>query len=57
MIGWSLWEELKENYEGYPTSGLLFIGGGGVLMTLLMSLTLSLNSRLPHDEFVHSGKE
>lgn len=57
MIGWSLWEELKENYEAYPTSGLLFIGGGGVLMTLLMSLVLSLNSRLPHDEFVHSGKE
>jgi neurotransmitter:Na+ symporter, NSS family len=57
MIGWSLWEELRENYEGYPTSGLLFIGGGGVLITLLIALTLSLNSRLPHDEFVHSGKE
>ena len=57
MIGWSLWEELTENYGDYPTSGLLFIGGGGVAITLLIALTLSLNSRLPHDEFVHSGKE
>jgi len=57
MIGWSIWEELKENYEGYPTSGLLFIGGGGVLLTLLVALTLSLNSRPPHDALVHAGKE
>ena len=57
MIGWSIWEELKENYEGYPTSGLLFIGGGGVLITLLVALTLSLNSRPPHDALVHAGKE
>ncbi|HSE10727.1 MAG TPA: sodium-dependent transporter [Nocardioidaceae bacterium] len=44
----SLVDEFGENYSGYPTSGLLFIGAGGVLLTLLASLTLSLNSRVPH---------
>jgi NSS family neurotransmitter:Na+ symporter len=57
MILWSIWQELKENYEGYPTSGLLLLGVGGVVLTLLFALALSLNSRVPHDEYVHTTKE
>ena len=57
MILWSIWQELKENYEGYPTSGLLLLGVGGVALTLLFALALSLNSRVPHDEYVHTTKE
>lgn len=53
----SLWDELKENYSSYPTSGLIFIGGGAVALTLLLALALSLNSRAPHDEYVHNVKE
>ena len=29
MVIYSLVDEFKENYWGYPTSGLLVIGGGG----------------------------
>jgi NSS family neurotransmitter:Na+ symporter len=57
MIGWSLWQELAENYEGYPTSGLIFLGAGGVALTLVLALALSLNSRAPYDAFVHTTKE
>jgi NSS family neurotransmitter:Na+ symporter len=57
MILWSIWQELRENYEGYPTSGLLLLGVGGVALTLLFALALSLNSRVPHDEYVHTTKE
>jgi hypothetical protein len=44
----SLVDEFDDNYSGYPTSGLLFIGAGAVLLTLLTSLTFSMNSRVPH---------
>lgn len=44
----SLVDEFDDNYSKYPTSGLLFIGAGAVLLTLLTALTLSLNSRVPH---------
>jgi neurotransmitter:Na+ symporter, NSS family len=57
MVVYSLWNEFKDNYEGYPGSGLLFIGWGGVALTLLLALSLSLNSRVPHDGLVHSVKE
>ncbi len=48
VILYSLWNELQGNYSDYPTSGLLFIGGGAVLLTLILALSLSLNSRVPH---------
>ncbi len=57
MIVWSVIQELGENYEKYPTSGLLFVGVGGVLVTLFFALSLSLNSRVPHDNLVHTVKE
>jgi NSS family neurotransmitter:Na+ symporter len=57
MIVWSVIQELAENYEGYPTSGLLFVGGGGVILTLFFALSLSLNSRAPHDTLTHTVKE
>lgn len=57
MIAWSVIQEMKENYEGYPTSGLLFVGIGGVILTLFFALSLSLNSRAPHDTLVHTVKE
>jgi NSS family neurotransmitter:Na+ symporter len=57
MIFWSVIQEMKENYEGYPTSGLLFVGIGGVILTLFFALSLSLNSRAPHDTLVHTVKE
>jgi NSS family neurotransmitter:Na+ symporter len=44
----SLVDEFGENYSGYPTSGLLIIGAGAVLLTGLLALSLSLNSRVPH---------
>jgi NSS family neurotransmitter:Na+ symporter len=44
----SLVDEFDENYSGYPTSGLLIIGAGAVLLTGLLALSLSLNSRVPH---------
>lgn len=44
----SLWDEFQENYSDYPTSGLLFVGGGAVLLTVLFAITLALNSRVPH---------
>jgi len=53
----TFWVELRENYSGYPTSGLLFLGMGAVGLTLLLSLALSLNSRAPHDNIVHTVKE
>ena len=53
----TFWVELRENYGGYPTSGLLFLGMGAVGLTLLLSLALSLNSRAPHDNIVHTVKE
>lgn len=57
MIAWAFWEELSENYGGYPGSGLVVLGAGVVLLTLLTALALSLNSRAPHDVLVHAGKE
>jgi neurotransmitter:Na+ symporter, NSS family len=53
MIVWSLWYEIRDPYEGYPASGLIVIGAGGVVLTLLIALLLSLNSRAPHDEHAH----
>lgn len=53
----TFWVELEENYAGYPTSGLLVLGVGAVVITLLFALALSLNSRVPHDEYVHTVKE
>jgi NSS family neurotransmitter:Na+ symporter len=53
----TFWVELRENYSGYPTSGLLILGVGAVLLTLVFALVLSLNSRAPHDNIVHAGKE
>jgi len=44
----SLIDEFDDNYSGYPTSGLLFVGAGAVLLTGLLALSLSLNSRVPH---------
>ena len=52
-----IWVELREPYSGYPGSGLLLIGWGAVAFTLLVALALSLNSRAPHNEPVHIGKE
>lgn len=49
--------ELDEAYSGYPVSGLLVLGGGAVLLSLAFALTLSLNSRAPHDNIVHTVKE
>ncbi len=57
MILYSLWTELKENYEGYPGSGLLIIGVGAVVLTLIAALALSLNSRDPHDNLTYTIKE
>lgn len=57
VIVYSLITELGENYSGYPGSGLLFLGAGGVALTLILALALSLNSRAPHDEYVHTLKE
>lgn len=57
MVVYSLWNEVKENYEGYPGSGLLFLGAGGVALTLLLALALSLNSRAPHNDLAHTIKE
>ena len=51
------WVELREPYGGYPTSGLLFVGWGAVALVLVFALVLSLNSRAPHDELVHTVKE
>ncbi|HJR36923.1 MAG TPA: hypothetical protein VJ819_00945, partial [Nocardioidaceae bacterium] len=51
------WVELREPYEGYPSSGLLVIGWGAVALTLLIALALSLNSRAPQSELVHTMKE
>jgi NSS family neurotransmitter:Na+ symporter len=48
VVIYSIWNEFKENYAGYPTSGLLFVGAGAVVLTLLFALTLALNSRVPH---------
>jgi NSS family neurotransmitter:Na+ symporter len=53
----TFWVELRENYSGYPSSGLLFLGVGAVLLTLVLALALSLNSRVPHDNIVHTVKE
>lgn len=53
----TFWVELRENYSGYPTSGILFLGVGAVLLTLMFALALSLNSRAPHDDIVHTVKE
>ena len=53
MIMYGAVEELRKNYEDYPSSGLLFVGVGAVLVTLAFSLALSLNGRLPHDDIVH----
>lgn len=53
----TFWVELRENYSGYPTSGLLILGVGSVLLTLVFSLVLALNSRAPHDNIVHTVKE
>jgi NSS family neurotransmitter:Na+ symporter len=53
----TFWVELRENYSGYPTSGLLLLGGGAVLLTLVLSLVLALNSRAPQDNIVHTVKE
>ena len=57
VIVYSLIKEFGENYSGYPGSGLLFLGAGGVALTLILALALSLNSRAPHDEYVHTLKE
>jgi NSS family neurotransmitter:Na+ symporter len=57
MIVYGIYKEFEANYESYPTSGLLLLGAGGVGLTLLFALVLSLNSRAPHDEYVHAGKE
>lgn len=57
MIVYSFWQELKDNYEGYPGSGLLVIGAGAVVLTLLLAFALSLNSRDPHNDLTHSIKE
>ncbi len=57
MILYSIYKELEANYEGYPTSGLLFLGVGGVVLTLFFALALSLNSRAPHDTVTYAGKE
>ena len=57
MVLYGLWQELKENYEGYPTSGLLLVGVGGVMLTLLLAAALSLNRREPFDALVHASKE
>jgi neurotransmitter:Na+ symporter, NSS family len=53
----TFWVELAENYSGYPTSGILILGAGAVILTLVGSLLLSLNSRAPHDNIVHTLKE
>jgi neurotransmitter:Na+ symporter, NSS family len=53
MIVYGAVQELRENYEGYPGSGLLFVGVGSVLVTLAFALALSLNGRLPHDDIAH----
>lgn len=53
----TFWVELAENYSGYPTSGILILGVGAVGLTLVFSLALSLNSRAPHDNIVHTVKE
>ena len=66
MILWSLWKEIfgdfarfpeTGRYSEYPLSGLLLIGGGGVLITLMFALSLSLNSRVPHDGLIHDVKK
>lgn len=57
MVVWSLWQEIKANYESYPTSGLLIIGAGAVALTLAFALVLSLNSRAPHDQYVEINRE
>ena len=51
------WVELREPYSGYPGSGLLVIGWGAVALTLLIALSLSLNSRAPQSELVSTVKE
>jgi NSS family neurotransmitter:Na+ symporter len=53
----TFWVELRENYSGYPTSGLLVLGVGAVLLTLAFSLALALNGRAPQDNIVHTVKE
>jgi NSS family neurotransmitter:Na+ symporter len=57
VIGYSLYDELSENYSSYPGSGLVILGAGAVLLVALFSLVLSLNSRVPHDGLVHNVKE
>ncbi|CAA9325529.1 MAG: Sodium-dependent transporter [uncultured Nocardioidaceae bacterium] len=57
MVVYGLWQEFAEPYEGYPGSGLVIIGAGSVLLTLLLAMALSLNSRAPHDDLVHAGKK
>lgn len=52
-----VWVELRENYGGYPTSGLLIIGWGAVALTLMLALGLSMNKRAPQSEFVSSVEE
>jgi NSS family neurotransmitter:Na+ symporter len=52
-----VWVELREPYGGYPTSGLLIIGWGGVALTLVLALVLSLNRRAPQSAPVHTAKE
>jgi NSS family neurotransmitter:Na+ symporter len=57
MVLYSLWREFQKSYEGYPPSGLLVIGGGAVVLTVLLAVGVSLNGRAPHDKLVHTVKE
>ena len=53
----TFWVELRENYSGYPGSGLVVMGIGAVLLTLVLALVLSLNSRSPQGQLHHTVKE
>jgi NSS family neurotransmitter:Na+ symporter len=56
MIVYSIVEEFRTPYEGYPASGLIFVGVGGVVLTLILAAALSLNSRSPADNILDHGK-
>ncbi|MDQ4084236.1 MAG: sodium-dependent transporter [Actinomycetota bacterium] len=40
MTLYNLWTEVQTRYEGYPVSGLVVLGGGGVLLTVIAALVM-----------------
>jgi len=42
MTVYNLWNEVQTQYSGYPVSGLLVLGWGAVLVTLVIAVSMSL---------------